>query len=219
VDARALADVRRLAKRDRELAAALAAIRAHEAEVEAVRGRAAEIEAFFAAYPEDESHRRAETAEAAAELERRRAEQESAAADVTAARGDEERAAAERRAARAADRVEAAHTRLARAREAEGALEQVARELPRELASLEQRARRVSQAVPDVTASASGPRELAAWASDARAHLFVQAGRLETERERVIREASELGTMLLGEPVYGATAEQVQQRVEATAAS
>ena len=70
-----------------------------------------------------------------------------------------------------------------------------------------------------MTASASGPRELAAWASDARAHLFVQAGRLETERERVIREASELGTMLLGEPVYGVTAEQVQQRVEATAAS
>jgi chromosome segregation ATPase len=214
VDARALADVRRLAERDRELAAALAEIRAHADEVEAVRSRAAEIEAFFGSYSDEETRRRTETGEAQAELDRRLAEHERAAAEIEAARDDEERAAAQRRAARAADRVEAERKRLAQAHDAEVELERTATTLPQELESLEARARRVSD-----VASPSGPRELAAWASDARAHLFVQAGRLETERERVIREASELGTMLLGEPLYGATAEQVQQRVEATAAS
>jgi len=204
--------MRRLAERDRELAVALEEIRAHAAEVEAVRGRAEEIEAFFASYPDEETRRRIETAEAQAELDRRVAEHERAAADVEAARDVEERAAAERRVARAADRVEAERKRLTRARDAEIELERTAGALPQELGSLEERARRVSD-----SASPSGPRELVEWASDARAHLFVQAGRLETERERVIRETSELGTMLLGEPVYGATAEQVQQRVEANA--
>ena len=214
MDARALADVRRLAERDRELADALAEIRAHEEEVEAVRGRAEEIEAFFAAYPEEETRRRSEITEARAELDRRVAEHERAVAEAETARDEEERAAAGRRTARAEDRVEAERKRLAQAHDAEAELERTAKALPQELGSLEERARRV----PDST-SPSGPRELVEWASDARAHLFVQAGRLETERERVIREASELGTMLLGEPVYGATAEQVQQRVEATAAS
>lgn len=219
MDARALADVRRLAERDRELAAALGELRALDEEVEAVRGRAAEIEAFFASYAAEEARRRAETAEAQAELERRLAEQQRSTAEVEAARDDEERAAAQRRAARAADRVETEQTRLTRARQAVAEFERTAEVLPGELAELEVRARRVSQAVPEVPSSPSGPRELVEWASQARARLFVTAGRLETERERVIREATELGTALLGEPVYGATAEQVQQRVEATAAS
>ena len=34
------------------------------------------------------------------------------------------------------------------------------------------------------------------------------------QRERVIREANELATMLLGEPAYGATVAQALARVE-----
>jgi hypothetical protein len=56
-------------------------------------------------------------------------------------------------------------------------------------------------------------RELAEWASRAHAELFVAAGQLDAQRDRVIREANELATMLLGEPTYGATVAQLAQRV------
>ena len=59
----------------------------------------------------------------------------------------------------------------------------------------------------------SGVRELVAWASHAHAELFVAPGQLDAQRERVIREANELATMLLGEPTYGSTVEQLAQRV------
>jgi hypothetical protein len=43
----------------------------------------------------------------------------------------------------------------------------------------------------------------------------VATRQLDAQRERIIREANELGTMLLGEPTYGSTAAQVFARVEA----
>ena len=59
----------------------------------------------------------------------------------------------------------------------------------------------------------NGPRALVEWASHAHAELFVAAGQLDAQRERVIREANELATALLGEPTYGSTLEQLAQRV------
>ena len=58
--------------------------------------------------------------------------------------------------------------------------------------------------------------ELVDWAARAQASLFVAVGQIDTQRDRVIREANELATMLLGEPTYGATPEQARARVEAT---
>jgi hypothetical protein len=56
-------------------------------------------------------------------------------------------------------------------------------------------------------------RDLVAWASRAHAELFVAAGQIAAQRERVIREANELASMLLGEPTYGSTVEQALARV------
>ena len=80
--------------------------------------------------------------------------------------------------------------------------------LPRELVELKARAR----AVPDVPPLGDS---LVEWASHAHAELFVAAGQVDVRRERVIREANELASMLLGESVYGATVEQALARVEA----
>ena len=40
------------------------------------------------------------------------------------------------------------------------------------------------------------------WSSRARGAVFVVRGGLEQERERIVREAEELGATLLGEQVY-----------------
>ena len=83
---------------------------------------------------------------------------------------------------------------------------------------LDARAGAVSAELPEIANAPSGPRELVEWSSRVRAHVFVAAGQLDSQRDRVIREASELGSMLLGEPLYGATPAQVRARVEAAAA-
>ena len=60
-----------------------------------------------------------------------------------------------------------------------------------------------------------GPRALIDWSSHAHAELFVATRQLDAQRERIIREANELATMLLGESTYGSTTAQILARVEA----
>ena len=56
--------------------------------------------------------------------------------------------------------------------------------------------------------------ELAAWATQVRASLFVARARLAAEREAVIRQANELGSAVLGEPLVAQSAALVARRVE-----
>ena len=78
---------------------------------------------------------------------------------------------------------------------------------------LEARARAVADAAEHVPAPPEGVRELVEWASHAHAELFVAVRQLASERERLIREANELATSLLGEPTYGSTVAQLAERV------
>lgn len=95
------------------------------------------------------------------------------------------------------------------------ALEREAAALPQELPRLEAQARRVAAGTNGVRTPSSGPDGLVGWASHARAELFVTLSQLTTRRDRVIREANELATSLLGEPTYGSTVAQALRRVEA----
>jgi hypothetical protein len=113
--------------------------------------------------------------------------------------------------------VEVAEAALARARSASAELERDAAALPEEVVALEGRAQALaaeSEHVPDAPAGLAG---LAAWASHAHAELFVAARQLEAQRERIVREANELASMLLGEPTYGSTVDQALARVRARA--
>jgi hypothetical protein len=65
--------------------------------------------------------------------------------------------------------------------------------------------------VPDVPPLSDS---LIDWASRAHAELFVAAGQIDVQRERIIREANELASMLLGEPTYLTTVAQALTRVE-----
>ena len=52
------------------------------------------------------------------------------------------------------------------------------------------------------------------WAARAHAAVFVARSGLETERERVVREANELAASVLGEPLYATSVALVRQRLE-----
>jgi hypothetical protein len=208
VDERAVNELRGLADLDAVLSARSSALRGLSAQADAIRQRAEAIGAFFAAYPAEETQRTEEVRAAAEELERR--QEELARAEQALAEVDDvdARVHAERAVQRALDHIAVAERRTARARSAYDELERDASAFPRELVALEEHAR----ALPEVTPP-GGP--LVGWASHAHAELFVAARQIDAQRERVIREADELASMLLGEPTYGATVAQALARVEA----
>jgi chromosome segregation ATPase len=208
VNERAVNELRRLAALDGELSESAEALRGLDGKVAAIRGRAEAIDAFFASYPEEEARRALELRDASEELARRREELAAAQHLLAEAHDDEARIHAEHAVARALDHIAVAEDRRGRAQSAHDELERGAAVLPRELDELEARAR----AVQHVSAPGSSLTE---WASHAHAELFVAAGQLDVQRERVIREANELASMLLGEPTYGATVAQALSRVEA----
>jgi hypothetical protein len=200
-------ELRRLAGLDAELSARASALRELDGRVAALRARAEAIDAFFAAYPEEEPRLRRELNEAQDELVRREEELAGAERRLAEAHDEEERIHTEHAVARALDHVAVAAGRIERARSSYDELERDAAALPRELTELEARARAVP-GVPPLGGS------LVEWAAHAHAELFVAAGQIDVQRERVIREANELASMLLGDPTYGATVAQALSRVE-----
>jgi len=211
MDARAVEELHDLERRDDELAAAAERLRALEAGIATIRERAEAIDAFFAGYAEHESARRAEVAEAESELAERREEQARAEADLDKARDDEERELRAKAVARARDHVAVALSRLDRAHADLEQLEREAAQLPSELTALEAQALELAAS----ELPAPGPEGLVAWASHAHAELFVALSQLDTRRDRIIREANELASSLLGEPTFGSTVAQARRQVEA----
>ena len=201
MDDRALRELKALYERDRELSGRAARLRSADSEAAELRSRAEAIDAFFSRYPDEESRRRSAVDEAAGELERRRAELDDARRAAAEAHSDDDRVHAANIVRRALDHVAVAESALLRASSAYDDLERDAAELPAELAELEGRA------------GVSGARELVDWAARTHAELFVELGQLDLQRERVIREANELATMLLGEPTYGSTVSQLAERL------
>jgi len=208
MDDRALTELRGLAARDAELADRRAEIGRRDAEIAAIRRRVEEIEAALAAQPAERRSREAEVDEARAELDRRRDELAHAERVLEEAQTDDERERERRAVDRALDHIAVAQARLDRAEAALVELERETVDLPHELEELEERARRL----PGTPEPAGA---LVEWASRAHAEAFVAAGQVDTERERIIREANELASMLLGEPTYGSTPAQALARVEA----
>jgi len=207
VDDRALGDLRALADRDRTLEEQADRLHARDAEATSLGARAGAIASFFRTYTEEEARRRNETRAARDELAGRQAELATAESDVERATDDLARTHAEHAVERARDHIGVAEARLARATAAEAELEEQAAIAQNELTSLDARAREIEGVPPP-------EGDLEEWASRAHAELFVAAGQVDAQRERVIREANELASMLLGEATFGSTAAQALARVE-----
>jgi chromosome segregation ATPase len=222
-----LANAAELEERDEEQAAALAGLRALADRVDAVRRRAVELRERLARIPDD-------LAEAEAAGEHARAKQREAADAVDEAERRLAEAEAEARSETEEAMVAARHTLAERRRDLEAADELVAlratragalvaeeRKLRDEASRLEQQARELASELasePRVAGAASEPPQpgldgVSAWADRAAAALLVARGGLETEHERTVREAIELGSAALGEQVAGSVA-TIRRRLE-----
>ncbi len=72
---------------------------------------------------------------------------------------------------------------------------------------------------PRITDAPQPGDDLVDWGSRARAALYLARTSFEHEREQIVREAAEIGSSALGEPVYGSTVEAVLRRLEEHAES
>ena len=219
MDAR-LAFAIELEQRDEVVGARLAELAELTRAVRDVTNRAAEVHAFFGRLPAERELLARQAADAEAALARARAAQEAAAQAVERARRDEAREAARRDEARAAADVRDAEERLDRLGARRGALEHEAEQLGAESADLERAAAGLAQrleAAPRASRTAppkAGLDEVAAWGARAGAALFVARAGLEAERERIVREANELASSALGEPLHSTSVALVRRRLE-----
>ncbi|HEY6032477.1 MAG TPA: hypothetical protein VIU44_18050 [Gaiellaceae bacterium] len=219
-DARHVQFARELEERDERVAAALEALQQLQADVAEVRTHADALESFLAAYPGERARLERAAASAREELEARTAERAEAEAELERAGSDEDVAAARRALTRTTDAESSARRKLERTDEERASLERKAVRVEAELPRLEERARRLARRLgeqPRVTRVETEPSGVAAlieWTSRARAALFVAAGGLETERERIVREANELGAAVLGEADLAASVRLVRERIE-----
>ena len=224
-DDRALEVARTLEEEDERLAAALAEVGELEREVAAVRERARGLSELIASGPERLVTAEATIDEAGRELERRRDQAARVQAELEEAErsGDERRIESARRAVeRARDSVRAGERRLERSTSARADLERQLREAEAAEPLLEEQSRALSErlaAVPRISRSGVAPPEpgldgIDEWASRVAAALFVVRSGLETERERLIREANELASSVLGDPVVDTSVSLVRARLD-----
>jgi chromosome segregation ATPase len=220
----ALAFLRELEAADETLSAAEAELAELGAEVERVRLRAAELEEFLSRLPVERERLRTEQAGAEQQAARAlRAKNEASESLADAERGRSADAVAEARRAviRTQDALRMADRHVSELGEESAALEDTAEAIC-EAAELEGRARWLAAEFgqhPRLTERAAsdpppGVAGIVEWGNAARAALFVARGGLGSEREAVIRQANELGSVLLGEPLLAAKPATVLRRVE-----
>jgi hypothetical protein len=198
-----------LERRDEDAAAALHEIEELQREVDETRARGTAITDFLAAFPgalaarETEERAADESQAAAAEA---LAEAEAALADAEQRGRDDARLAAERTVQHARDTLRDAGHRVERAHAERERLV---------LDEQEQRAaadRLVLETEPLAGTLAASPRVatdpprpgldgVLEWTSRARGDLLVAHASLATERDKVVREATELVASALGEPL------------------
>ncbi|MBA2331177.1 MAG: hypothetical protein H0V94_00090 [Actinobacteria bacterium] len=215
-----LAFVDELEQRDAALARPLALLVELGRSVDEIRSCAEQIRIFQQRLPRDREQLETTLAESARQFEVAKTALGVARSAVERARSDDAKTAARRREAHALTDVRTTDERrlqlVARreelAREERAAAEEIqmldvrARELAAELVT----APRV--AAPD--RPGAGLDGLLDWASGAHAAVVVARSGLETERERVVREAHELASSVLGESLSATSVAAIRKRLE-----
>jgi len=209
-----------LERRDERAAEALLEVERLQAEVDGLRAEAGTAAAFLRELPAARAALDVEE-RAAAEERERTAEALRAAEDALARvqeRGSESaRLEAARAAQHARDAVEDAKLRVARAETERARLEHEGAERGADAERLERRGAELAahpRLEHDVAAPATGLHGLLDWAARARGELLVSHAALATERDKIVREATELVASVLGEPLVATGAAGVRQRLE-----
>jgi chromosome segregation ATPase len=220
---RVLALLRELELADGDLAGTLGELDDLAQEIELIRLRALDVIAFHERLPTVRARAVAQLEASDAEVAAARSGLAEAERALEEAPKESEREA-QRSHVRARDRLAVAGRRRA---EAEADLAQLEREgdgAEEEAGALEARARSLAERLhgrPRLAEAAGVPPQaglpaVVEWAEGARAALFVARGQLAAERDALIRQANELGTAALGEPLGAASAAVVTRRVEGT---
>jgi hypothetical protein len=209
---RRLAILEDLERGEEEVAAELAEVDELHAACEQVRLTALELVEFLARLPEEREKAQREIQETAGALEEAgkadaQAEMKLAAAEQA---NDPERLAAARRLRiRARDALHLAERRAEQAAAHAEELEATATASEERTEDLAVRARELAEALSrrprvaletDVSPGAS-PTEIAEWGTQARAALLVARSQVAAERDALVRQANELASNVVGEPV------------------
>jgi chromosome segregation ATPase len=157
--------------------------------------------------------------EAEREVEERRASHDEAQA-AAAASDDPAAARAE---VRAHDLLHSAKRRAMHARAGLERLDHEREQVVAEAGELRERAAEIAArlaerpGLPEAAGRSPGdaPEELVDWATETRASLLVARSNLGAQRDAVIRQANELGALVLGEPLTTQSPSAVRQQLEA----
>jgi hypothetical protein len=224
-DERTLAFLHELERADEAVAATLGELDELTSSVDSVRRRAEEADAFRRRFPAERSELDAALAGADELAANRRTAAAAAERELeeAGASSDRERiAAARRNAVRQRDALHVAERQREELAARRAALEQRAGEVEKDVSELETRAGELASALaarPRLAEDAGTPPEpelagVLDWASRARAGLFVARGGLTAERDAVVRQANELGALVLGEPLTAGGPAAVARRIE-----
>jgi len=216
-----------LEQRDAELASQIDRVVGLLHRADDIRGRAETVSERLGAIPDElAAHERAEADALESELAARAelAAAERRVEDLARNRpaGEDARARAQREAVRAREALGDAVARAERTVADRAALFDDERTLRAEAEALAAAARDVASAInglPRVSDSGRGApgatlAELEEWGARAHAALFVVRGGLESERERIVNEASALGASVLGDELTGSSVALVRRRIE-----
>jgi chromosome segregation ATPase len=202
-----------LERRDADVAEELVRIERLQAQVEELRTDGAAVASFLAALPAALAEREADERAAAEDHVRAEASVEEAEAALARARKQNDRLEAERTLQDARDAVGAADAWVEQARVARECLLRDAEQHRGEAEQLADRAAELADRVRDVPPPENGLDAALAWASRARGALLLEHSALVSERDTVVREASELLGSVLGEPLTTTAVAGVRDRL------
>jgi chromosome segregation ATPase len=209
-----------LESRDVEAAARLADVDELHSQAEGLRERASTLLSFEDALPTERAARTAAVGRAEDALSRARHAREDAERELERAR-EKERAQAERALVEARADEHAAAEELRRAQDAAAALEHEAEQADVEGRELQQEALRTAErlaSLPRLSHDATRPpgEGLAAveeWSARARPALLLLRSALAAERDAIVREANEVGSAALGEPLGATSVRRVREQI------
>ena len=218
---RVLALLHELEESDAEKGALLAELEALETGIAELRRGALGVEEFRARLPEERERQDRELSQAREEMTAAGTALAEAEEAVRRAKKDGVRDA-QLFEIRARDRLSGAERRVAEGERAGKELERAAHAAERSAQELEAKARSLAKRLhsrPRIAdeAGMDPPPNLAGlleWTEGARAAVFVARGQVAAERDAVIRQANEVGSAALGEPLGSASVAVVGRRVE-----
>jgi chromosome segregation ATPase len=203
-----------LERRDADVAQALREVERLQREVEEIRVHGTAAVTLLASLPSALAEVDVDERAAVAEQLEADAAARDADAALQRARKEAERLAAERSLQRARDRALAAERWVAQVHDERARLETEADAQRAESMLLAARAAELAPLVRDVPPPSGGIEGALAWASRARGELLLERSTLATERDTLVREASELLASVLGEALTTTGVAGVRERLE-----